>query len=128
MSAYYKNPEAYKNAFDSAGYYKSGDIVIYDEDYKFYYVTRIKDIFKYKGWHVSISFYFSKQLLITFDIFQIPPLTIEDVLITHPNIKQAIVIGIPEKQFGELATAAIVLKDPVARNEQEIIDFIAGVT
>lgn len=54
MNAYYRNPKAYADTFDSQGYLKTGDIVYYTEDYKFFYITRIKDIFKFRGFHVSI--------------------------------------------------------------------------
>lgn len=50
---YYENPKATAEAFDKDGFLKTGDIVYYDEDLYFYYQTRIKDIFKYKGWHVN---------------------------------------------------------------------------
>lgn len=53
MKEYLGNPKGYAEAFDSDGFLKTGDILFYNEDYKFYYVTRIKDIFKFKGWHVS---------------------------------------------------------------------------
>lgn len=53
MNAYYNNSKAYAEAFDSEGFLKTGDLLYYDEDYRFFYVNRIKEIFKYLGWHVS---------------------------------------------------------------------------
>lgn len=56
FNGYYKNPEATAAVFDSDGYYCTGDIVYYDEDYYVYYVDRIKDMMKYRSFYVRNSF------------------------------------------------------------------------
>lgn len=52
MKCYLNDEEATKNAYDSDGFLRTGDVVYYDEDYCFYIVDRIKEMFKYKSWHV----------------------------------------------------------------------------
>lgn len=56
MKCYLNNEEATKNVFDSDGFLRTGDVVYYDEDYCFYIVDRIKEMFKYKSWHVGYIF------------------------------------------------------------------------
>lgn len=53
MKCYYKNPEQTEMAFDSEGFFKTGDIVYYDEDGCFFVVDRIKDVMKFQSWQVS---------------------------------------------------------------------------
>lgn len=50
---YYKNPEATKNALDEDDFIKTGDVGFTDETGSLHMIDRIKDIFKYKGRHVS---------------------------------------------------------------------------
>lgn len=40
------------DSFDDDGWLKTGDVVYYDEDSFFYIVDRIKEMLKYKSWHV----------------------------------------------------------------------------
>lgn len=53
MKEYFNNEKATKEVFDKDGFLHTGDVVYYDEDYCFYIVDRIKEMFKYKSWHVS---------------------------------------------------------------------------
>ncbi|CAH1106453.1 unnamed protein product [Psylliodes chrysocephalus] len=76
MTGYYKMD--YSAAFDIDGYFKTGDLAYYDEDECFYIVGRIKEIFKYRGWHII-------------------PTIIEEVLTSHPAVKEAAVVGVPHE-------------------------------
>lgn len=78
------------SAYDSEGFIKSGDIAYYDEENCFYIVDRIKEMFKYKGWHIL-------------------PAVLEGVLLNHPAIKEAVVIGIPHELDGDYPMGIVVL-------------------
>ncbi|KAF2880009.1 hypothetical protein ILUMI_26168 [Ignelater luminosus] len=106
MKGYAGDEEATKNAFDADGWFHSGDIGYYDEDGFFYIVDRLKELIKYKG-------------------FQVPPAELESILLTHPKIKDAGVIGLPDELAGELPLAFIV-KQVEDLTEDEVKDFLAG--
>ncbi|KAJ5143403.1 uncharacterized protein N7515_002190 [Penicillium bovifimosum] len=73
---YYNNPEANADSFDSEGWFKTGDIAYCDESTrKWYIVDRRKELIKVRG-------------------FQVAPPEIEAVLLSHPKIVDAAVIGI----------------------------------
>lgn len=50
LNGYYNRDPS--ESFDSDGWLKTGDIVYFDEDLCFYVVDRIKELLKYKSWHV----------------------------------------------------------------------------
>ena len=52
MSGYHNNPEATREAFDSDGWFKTGDVAIYDEEGFFSIVDRLKELIKVKGFQV----------------------------------------------------------------------------
>ncbi|KAK7691667.1 hypothetical protein QCA50_005066 [Cerrena zonata] len=92
MKGYWKNPEATKNSITSDGWYKMGDIVIMDKEEFIYVVDRLKELIKYKG-------------------FQVPPAELEDVLIQHPDIADAGVVGVySETEVTEVPRAYVVRK------------------
>ncbi|XP_056648186.1 uncharacterized protein LOC130452776 [Diorhabda sublineata] len=104
MNGYYKMDSS--SAFDSEGYLKTGDIMYYDDDECFYVVGRIKEIFKYRGWHIL-------------------PNLIEDIILSHPAVKEAAVIGVPHEIDGEHAMAVVVLFDEYDKKcKKEIEDFV----
>lgn len=73
---YFNNPEANAQSFDSEGWYKTGDIAYCDEaTRKWYIVDRKKELIKVRG-------------------FQVAPPELEAVLLSHPYIVDAAVIGI----------------------------------
>lgn len=89
MKGYYNLPSSV--AFDEDGYLKTGDVVYYDEDFCFFVVDRIKEMLKYRSWHVA-------------------PAMLEEVLLTHPAVNAAVVFGIPDPEDGEHPMACVILK------------------
>ena len=55
--------------------------------------------------------------------FQVPPAELEALLISHPNINDVAVIGIPDRASGELPKAFVVRRGDVT--SREIIEFVA---
>jgi acyl-CoA synthetase (AMP-forming)/AMP-acid ligase II len=73
---YFNNAEANSEAFDSDGWFKTGDIAFCDQSTrKWYIVDRRKELIKVRG-------------------FQVAPPELEAVLLSHPQIIDAAVIGI----------------------------------
>lgn len=91
MNGYYNLDSS--DSFDSEGWLKTGDIVYYDEDQCFYVVDRIKEMLKYKSWHIA-------------------PVMLENILNNHPAIKRAVVIGIPHEEDGDHPMAVVILNNP----------------
>ncbi|KXN69448.1 acetyl-CoA synthetase-like protein, partial [Conidiobolus coronatus NRRL 28638] len=105
MMGYYKNEQATKETFDENGHMKTGDIVYIDDDGYIFVVDRLKELIKVRG-------------------FQVPPAELEALLLTHPDVADACVIGVPCSKAGELPKGFITLKNPSATNKQEIIKSI----
>lgn len=89
MNGYYNLNSS--NCWDEDGWLHTGDIVYYDSDNCFYHVDRIKEMLKYKSWHV-------------------PPALIESVMLEHPAVLNAIVVGIPHPLDGDHPMALVILK------------------
>ncbi|KAJ6495728.1 AMP binding protein [Mycena vitilis] len=94
MKGYLNNPAATKNAITPDGWFKTGDVATRDKDGYYRIVDRRKELIKYKG-------------------FQVPPAELEYVLLTHPDISDAAVIGLESiKEATELPRAYIVHAHP----------------
>ncbi|KAJ2941081.1 hypothetical protein O0L34_g10313 [Tuta absoluta] len=93
--------------YDADGFYKTGDIAYYDNDGFLFIVDRIKELIKYKSW-------------------QVPPSELEAVLLQHPAVKDAAVIGVPDSLVGELPLAFVVKQPGAKVTEKELIDFVAS--
>ncbi len=104
MKGYLNNTEATNATIDSDGFLHTGDIGYVDEDGYFYIVDRLKELIKYKG-------------------FQVPPAELEAVLLSHPDIADAAVIGVPDEETGELPKAFVVPKGDLT--EQDVMDYVA---
>ncbi|KAF5300675.1 hypothetical protein FQA39_LY11037 [Lamprigera yunnana] len=107
MNGYYNINSS--DLYDAEGFFKTGDIAYYDEDYCFYIVDRIREVFKYQNWQVS-------------------PSKIQKILLDHPAIENAVVIGVPHPVDGERPTALVVLlQDHVGKvTESDIVNFVDG--
>jgi long-chain acyl-CoA synthetase len=86
------------------GWLHTGDIAKMDEEGYFYIVERIKDMIKTVGENVY-------------------PREVEEVLFTHPKVKDAVVVGIPQEFLGEEIKAYIVLKEGETATAGEIIQY-----
>jgi len=95
FNGYYRIPEVTKNAFDSKGYYRTGDlfeIAGEGETPRFYcFVGRCKDIIVRGGMNIS-------------------PAELDDLLVGHPAFQDAAVVGIPDDVLGEKVCAVVVSK------------------
>ncbi|KAJ7196472.1 AMP binding protein [Mycena pura] len=92
MKGYLNNPEATKNSITPDGWFKTGDIAVRDNDGYWYIVDRKKELIKYKV---------------------LPPAELEAVLLTHPDIADAGVVGVDSvEQATELPRAYVVHANP----------------
>lgn len=107
MKGYLNNQEATDDTIDPEGWLHTGDVAHFDEDGYIYIVDRIKELIKYKG-------------------FQVPPAELEGLLLTHPAVADAAVIGIPDDEAGEIPKAFITLKPGAEATAEEIQEFVAS--
>ena len=103
MKGYYGQPEATAHAL-RGGWFHSGDIGYIDGDGDVVIVDRKKDMILRGGYNVY-------------------PREIEEVLYTHPAVREAAVIGIPDERYGEEVKAVISLKPKCVATSEEVITF-----
>ncbi len=102
MRGYYNNPEATAKAFTPDGWLKTGDLGELTDDGRLRMFGRIKDIFRVGGENVA-------------------PAEVEEVLLAHPAVETAQVIGVPDKRLGEVPCAYVTLKSNSRADEAELI-------
>ena len=89
---YYKDPEKNAAAFDGEGFLLTGDLGAVGEDGRLRFRGRIKEMVKTGGINVA-------------------PLEVEEVLLGHPAVEQAYVVGLPDARKEEILAAVVVLRD-----------------
>ncbi|KAE9547819.1 hypothetical protein FO519_008972 [Halicephalobus sp. NKZ332] len=104
MRGYLNRPEETAATIDSEGWLHSGDIGFIDNDGHVYIVDRLKELIKVKG-------------------YQVPPAELEDLLLSHPKVRDCAVVGVPCEIRGEVPKAFIVKKCDTLQ-EDEIHDFV----
>jgi len=111
FQGYLNQPQMTKDSFTSDGYFKTGDIGHEDSNGNFYITDRVKELIKYKG-------------------FQVAPAELEGLLLEHPKVNDAAVIGLyNDEQHTELPRAYIVLADGAEKNQataDEIANWLHG--
>jgi len=103
MTGYWNHPEETAQTLKN-GWVHTGDLGYADSRGYIYLVDRKKD-------------------MIISGAFNIYPKEIEDVVVTHPKVKEVAVIGVPDKKWGEAIKAVVVPKEGYEITEQEIIDY-----
>ena len=99
MKGYLNNPQATAATLDADGWLHTGDLGYVDADGHLYVVDRLKELIKYKG-------------------FQVPPAELEAVLLRHPDVADAAVIGLPDDEAGEIPVGYVVLRPGAAASRR----------
>jgi fatty-acyl-CoA synthase len=105
MRGYYKNPEETAKAFTADGWLRTGDIGVLTADGRLRMVGRSKDVFRVGGENVA-------------------PAEVEEVLLAHPAVATAQVVGVPDARLGEVGAAFVTLKAGAEASEAELIEFV----
>ena len=109
MQGYWQRPESIKEDFveiDGELWLRTGDLVRMDEEGYFYFFDRKRDLIKYKGFSV-----FARH--------------VEEALYSHPQVKAAGVVGVPDPKVGNIIKAYVVLQSEARGkiSEEKIIQF-----
>ncbi|RDH74641.1 4-coumarate--CoA ligase family protein [Mycolicibacterium moriokaense] len=108
MAGYLGNESATKETVDDDGWLRTGDLARVDSSGCVYIVDRLKELIKYKG-------------------YQVPPAELEALLLTHPAIADAAVIGARDAESGEEVPKAFVVKQSgLDVTEDEVMAFVAA--
>jgi len=101
---YYRASELDAEAFDKDGYFLTGDLGSIEMDGRIRFRGRLKEMIKTGGVNVA-------------------PLEVEQVLLQHPDIVQAYVVGVPDPSKGEIVAAAVELLAGAAADTASIVAF-----
>jgi acyl-CoA synthetase (AMP-forming)/AMP-acid ligase II len=107
FDGYLNAPELTERAFDDQGYFRSGDVfeIAGDERQLYRFVGRLKDIIIRGGTNIS-------------------PEEIEALLLAHPKIADASVVGYPDAALGERVCACVVPRPGQTLTLQEVTDYM----
>ncbi len=101
-SGYFNNPEATAEATDADGWFHTGDLAVYDEEWYFTIKDRKKDMYISGGENVY-------------------PAEIEKALYGHPDVYMCAVVGLPDPKWGEVGLACVVLKPEAAVTAEQLM-------
>lgn len=104
FQGYWQDPEATAAALAPDGWLRTGDLATVDENGFLYVVDRMKDLIIVSG-------------------FNVYPAEVEEVLVEHPGVEAAAVVGVQHPHSGEAVKAYVVAADAVSVEEDEIIAF-----
>jgi fatty-acyl-CoA synthase len=101
---YHKDPEKTAVAFGPDGFFLTGDLGWFDADGRLHFHGRIKEMVKTGGINVA-------------------PLEVEQILLTHPAVEQAHVVGVPDHRKEEALAAVVVLRESARASADELRAF-----
>jgi acyl-CoA synthetase (AMP-forming)/AMP-acid ligase II len=102
---YQNNPSANASAF-TRGWFRTGDQGVLDHEGYLRLTGRLKEIINRGGEKIS-------------------PREVDEVLMDHPAVAQAVTFAIPHEKLGEEVGCALILKDGLTASESEIRDYVA---
>lgn len=106
INGYFDNPQANAKAFRK-GWFRTGDVGYLDRDGHLYLTGRTSDMYISGGSNVY-------------------PREIEEIILTHPAIREVAVVGIADDKWGEIGVAVCVLNDEQAHAAPDINGWISG--
>ena len=105
---YYRAEDKNREAFDDGGWFLTGDLGYLDESGGLHFRGRLKEMIKTGGINVA-------------------PVEVEEVLMSHPRVEQAYVVGLPDAERDEIVAAVVVPReDPGAVDEAALRAHCAG--
>ncbi|MEL6486305.1 MAG: long-chain fatty acid--CoA ligase [Pseudomonadota bacterium] len=108
MRGYWNRPEVSADIFVTRGnktYLRTGDVAVMDADGFLQIVDRIKDMISVGG-------------------FKVFPSVVEDVILEHEAVKEALVIGVPEEYRGEVPRAYVTLHEASEADAKTLKDWL----
>jgi acyl-CoA synthetase (AMP-forming)/AMP-acid ligase II len=105
MAGYLGDPAATASTIVEDRWLRTGDIVRTDGYGRWWVVDRLKELIKYKG-------------------YQVAPAELEGVLLDHPAVEDAAVVGIPDAVAGEIPKAFVVLSAPL--DDDDLLSWVAA--
>ncbi|XP_057967590.1 4-coumarate:CoA ligase 1-like [Malania oleifera] len=106
MKGYLNDQEATARTIDKEGWLHTGDVGYIDEEDELFIVDRLKELIKYKG-------------------FQVAPAELEAMLLNHPLISDAAVVGMKDEAAGEVPVAFVVRSKNSEITEDEIKQYVS---
>eukprot|EP00871_Galdieria_phlegrea_P005923 jgi/Galph1/818/GphlegSOOS_G5534.1 len=103
VPGYWRKPDETAKTIQN-GWLHTGDIATMDEKGYFYIVDRIKDMIVASG-------------------FKVYPREVEDVLYSHPAVRETAVVGVPDEYRGETVKAFVSLKEGAKITPEELVDY-----
>jgi long-chain acyl-CoA synthetase len=104
MKRYWRDPAATRDAVRDGGWLATGDLGYRDEDGDLFLVDRRKNVILRGGYTVY-------------------PREVEDVLYAHPDVLEAVVLGIPDERLGEEIVALVVPRAGRAGDPEELREY-----
>jgi fatty-acyl-CoA synthase len=103
MEGYYNDPEATERAMGD-GWFHTGDAAVVHPDGYVEIRDRLKDVIISGGENIS-------------------SIEVEGVLLRHPAVQEAAIVGLPDEKWGETPYAFVVLRDGASATEDDLIAF-----
>ena len=104
LSGYYKDSEKSADAFDADGFFRTGDLGVLDENNRLRFRGRIKEMVKTGGINVA-------------------PVEVEEILMSHPAVESAFVIGLPDPVLDEVLAAVVLVRSGHSADRPELDRF-----
>ncbi|MBI2160937.1 MAG: AMP-binding protein [Candidatus Rokubacteria bacterium] len=107
MQGYYRKPEETAQVVDAEAWFHTGDMAVIDRDGFVRFMGRYKEMLKVGGENVD-------------------PAEVEALLVEHPAVSLAKVVGVPDPRLGEVSVACLVLREGHRVTEEEMLGFCRG--
>jgi acyl-CoA synthetase (AMP-forming)/AMP-acid ligase II len=104
---YYNKPDETATAFTADGWFRSGDLGVQDADGHTFFKGRLREVLRINH-------------------FMVAPGEIEAFLMSHPEVDQAFVVGVPDPATNEAAIAYVILKPGASLTEDGLRGFCRG--